>query len=151
MTIRGLGAGISAVALTLAGAGIGLDSGAIASSAEPPAKAHTETFTSTTLKYLKLDKNGNYTDFSKDVEHGKVIGADSTSGKYDPSTGVVTGDVSITRKGGLMSGTFSLDTETEKFTGAIRGGLGRYKGVTGTITGHDVSDNVTDVTITYSK
>jgi hypothetical protein len=151
---RELKAGIAVTALVTAGAGVGVTvatSAATASTAAPQAKAHSETFISRDEKNIRLGKTGKYFDFSKDIEHGKVVGADSSSGTYNVKTGVVTARFSGLRPGGLIYGTFNLDTHSGSIAGTITGGLGKFKGVSGTVSGHAVNDKNSKVTLSYHR
>jgi hypothetical protein len=58
-------------------------------------QAHTETFISRGMKNIQLGKRTEFADFAKDIKHGKVIGADSSSGVYHGKSGVVSADVSV--------------------------------------------------------
>jgi hypothetical protein len=151
---RGLKAGVGVAALVTAAAGAGLGvvaSSATASTSAPHAKTHTETFISRGEKNIELGSRAVFADFSKDIEHGKVVGADSSSGAYDPKTGVVSADVSVLRRGGLLYGRFTLDTRSGAIAGTIDGGLGKFKGATGTVSGHAVNNNDSTVTLTYHQ
>jgi hypothetical protein len=151
---RGLKAGVGVAAFVAASAGAALGvvaSTATASTSAPHAKTHTETFLSRGEKNIKLGSRALFADFSKDIQHGKVIGADSSSGAYDPKTGVVTADVSVLREGGLLYGRFTLDTRNGAIAGTIDGGLGTFKGATGTVSGHAVNNNDSQVTLTYHQ
>jgi hypothetical protein len=152
MTNRQWGVRVGATALALAAAGVGLSltiSAATASTAVSHGKTHTQTFISRDVASYQLGKQGKYVDFAKDVKQGTVIGADSSSGQYHAKAQVVTADASIERTGGLMTGTFTLNIQTGHLSGKILGGLGKYKGVTGTISGHALNDQDTKVTIIY--
>jgi hypothetical protein len=149
---RGVGIGATALALAVAGIGVGLTgSDATASTASSHAKTYTQTFVSRDVTSNQLGKSGAYVDFARDVKHGSVIGADSSSGRYHAKSQTVTADMSVERKGGLMFGTFTLDFQTRQLSGTILGGLGKYKGVTGTVSGRALNDKVTRVTIVYHR
>jgi hypothetical protein len=151
---RGLKAGVGVAALVTASAGAGLGvvtSTATASTAAPHSKAHTETFISRGEKNIQLGKRSEFTDFAKDIEHGKVVGADSSSGAYNGKTGVVSADVSVLRKGGLLYGRFTLDTRSGAIAGKVLGGLGKFKGAKGTIDGQAVNNKDSKVTLTYRQ
>jgi hypothetical protein len=152
MTNRQLRAKIGATALALAAAGVGVGltgSDATASTTSSHAKTYTQTFISRDVTSSQLGKGGAYVDFARDVKHGTVIGADSSSGQYHAKSQTVTADTTIERKGGLMFGTFTLDFQTGHLSGKIVGGLGKYKGVTGTISGRALNDKDTKATIVY--
>ncbi len=130
------------------GAGMGV---ATADASAASAKVHTQRFDSRTVQDYQL-AGGNYVDFSRDVAHGKLIGSDSSSGRYHESTGVVTGYVTFFRNGGTLRARFRFDTRhSTTIYGTITGGQGTYRGVTGTVTGQVVSDTVTRTTLTYRR
>jgi hypothetical protein len=144
-----IGIGVAALSLTATTVGLAAASSpATAGAAHPSSAAHTTTFTSTTVKNISLDKTGHFVEFSTDRAHGKLIGADSTTGEYHAKTGKVTGIVSFLRKNGAIDGKFTLDTHTSKLVGKITGGRGSDKGATGSFHGQAVSRTVTKVTLT---
>jgi hypothetical protein len=152
MTKRHLGVGIGATALSLTATAVGLVTASSSATAVAMHRSvHTTTFTSRTLQSISLDKTGHFVEFSKDIHHGNLIGADSTTGKYHAKTGKVTGVVSFLRKNGVIYGTFTLDTHTTKLVGKIDGGQGAYKDATGTLRGQAVNRKVSQVTITYHR
>jgi hypothetical protein len=84
-------------------------------------------------------------------KHGKVIGYDTLSGKFNPSTNAVTIQVAVALKGGILL--VALDpTKTTTYVGTVVGGAGKFAGATGTINAHSPSENsdITHVTIHYS-
>jgi hypothetical protein len=144
-----IGIGVAACSLTATAIGfVSASSSATAAALHPSSATHTSTFTSTTVKNISLDKAGHFVELSTDRAHGKLIGADSTTGEYHAKTGKVTGLVSFLRKNGAIDGTFTLDTHTSKLVGKITGGQGSDKGATGTFHGQAVNRTVTKVTLT---
>jgi hypothetical protein len=51
----------------------------------------------------------------------------------------------------LLYGRFTLDTRTGMIAGKVVGGLGKFKGASGTISGHAINNNDSKVTLTYRK
>jgi hypothetical protein len=140
-------------ALTLSAGASGIAMSGTGHAEESPALRRgvtTETFTSRVLSSVPLSRTSSV-EVAKDVAGGKAIGADTTVARFHARTGMVTGEFSFARKGGLLSGTFTLDPGTLAISGTIDSGEGRYAGVTGTLVGQAVNRKVTTVTLTYHR
>ena len=87
-----------------------------------------------------------------DVErhNGKVIGFDTFDGTFNVHTHVAHLHVAVSWRGGQL---FLRGTQTEAgvFTGTITGGTDKYKGASGTVTGHQAGPKRTVLTahVTY--
>jgi hypothetical protein len=66
--------------------------------------------------------------------HGKVVGYDTLSGKFNFQTHRVFVRVAISRKGGLLFVQANVG-ESGHFTGKVTGGRGRFSGARGTVRG----------------
>jgi hypothetical protein len=66
--------------------------------------------------------------------HGKVVGYDTSSGKFNVHTQKAFLRIAVSRKGGLL---FAHVTHGDHgpFTGKVTGGRGRFSGATGTVRG----------------
>ena len=96
-------------------------------------------FTSTTFGGQETDVNST----------GKTIGFDDLhiSGT-SPSS--FTAHVALDIKGGFLYGVVTTTNGGKTFTGKVTGGIGTFKGATGTITAKAITSNKTAVTIVYS-
>jgi hypothetical protein len=66
--------------------------------------------------------------------HGKVVGYDTVSGKFNRHTHKAFIRVAVSRKGGLLFLQANLG-QSGPFTGKVTGGRGRFSGARGTVTG----------------
>lgn len=117
--------------------------------AAPHAATHTLKFTSIT----KSSKNFSKTQFGEadvDKSGGKIIGFDTVSGKFNPSTNTGKGNVAINLKPGFIYSTLKF-AANGAITGKLTGGTGKFKNVTGTLaaTNLNKAGTRTAVTITY--
>lgn len=126
----------------LVSAGIGVGTAASAPS------THTLSFRAIQLNGHNVGKNG-FINTEKDVKNGKYIGNDILDGTYNRSTGAVTTTVSLALKGGTLTGHFKATGNTA-IHGKVIGGTGKYKGVTGTLSGTNGPHGSENVTIVYS-
>jgi hypothetical protein len=87
-----------------------------------------------------------------DKSHGKVIGYDAIIGTFHPKTNVVSIDVGLAIKGGLITVHLEQTGNSTKGKGKITGGTGIYRGISGTISTTSPSQNspITHVTLHYS-
>jgi hypothetical protein len=67
--------------------------------------------------------------------HGKVVGYDTLSGKFNFHTQSAFVRVALSRKGGLLFGQANVAESGGHFTGKITGGRGRFSGARGTVRG----------------
>jgi hypothetical protein len=132
----------SIAAGSLAVTGIGVGTSVAASSAPTP---HTITFKSKTVVSKSVGKNKSI-DADKNTAHGKFLGTDVVTFTFKHN--VAKGKVAAAFKGGFIYGKFNA-TQTGAISGKITGGTGKYKDVTGTITGQSAGKNTEKVTITY--
>jgi hypothetical protein len=134
---------IAAGSLAVTGVGVGTS---MAASSAP--KTHTLTFKSKTL-VEKDFPNNRFVDADKDVAGGKIIGTDVLRGKFNVKDKTAKARVAAAFSGGFIYATFNIEGQGVISGGKVTGGTGKYAGVTGTITGHSISNNVEKVTITY--
>jgi hypothetical protein len=81
--------------------------------------------------------------------HGKVVGYDTFSGKFNPRTDKLLLRVALSRRGGLLFVRVTLG-ESPRFTGKVTGGRGRFGGASGTVRGFSPEgSNKTFVRIRY--
>jgi hypothetical protein len=67
--------------------------------------------------------------------HGKIVGYDTISGKFNPHTHNAFLRVALSRKGGLLFAHITIKGPSGPFTGKVTGGRGRFSGARGTVTG----------------
>lgn len=111
---------------------------------------HTLSFKSIQLKSVNMP-GGTFVGIGKDMTKGKIIGGNLLSCRVRPAANNFRCSLSFALKGGQMYGTFILlTTGTDNLKdGKITGGIGAYKGVSGTIAGTSAGHNNENVTITY--
>jgi hypothetical protein len=81
--------------------------------------------------------------------HGKVVGYDTISGKFNVQTHRAFIRVALSRKGGLLFAQANVG-ESGHFTGKVTGGRGRFSGARGTLQGFSPQHgNKTFVRIRY--
>jgi hypothetical protein len=81
--------------------------------------------------------------------HGKVVGYDTISGKFNLKTHRAFIRVALSRKGGLLFAQANVG-ESGHFTGKVTGGRGRFSGARGTLRGFSpLHGNKTFVRIRY--
>jgi hypothetical protein len=131
-------------AAAVAAGGMGLNE-ALAAGA-----THTLSFKSVQLKSVNTSGN-TFVGIGKDVVKGKPIGGNLLSCKVRPTAHNFRCSLSFAIKGGQMYGSFILLTSgTDNLKdGKITGGVGAYKGVTGTLTGTSAGHSNENVTVTY--
>jgi hypothetical protein len=82
--------------------------------------------------------------------HGKVVGYDTLSGKFNFHTHKLFLRVALSRKGGLLYAHVTLTREFGPFKGKVTGGAGRFRGARGTVSGFSPKhSNKTFVRIRY--
>ena len=85
--------------------------------------------------------------------HGRFVGYDVLSGKFNPQTEQVRIYIAVSRQGGLLFGrVHSLRGDDSRYAGVVTGGSGRFVGARGTITAQNAphNDDRTFVTIHYT-
>jgi hypothetical protein len=119
-------------------------------SAAADTKMHTMTFVAHTTESLDIAEN-TFIGADTDKRNGKVVGYDSVTGFYDPSTDSVTVSVALALKGGIITIHFRQAGQSDTFTGRITGGTDKYKNIVGTVSGHSPnhSAELTFVTLRY--
>jgi hypothetical protein len=130
----------------IAAGGVGI-SQALASGA-----THTLSFKSIQLKSVNTSSNS-FVNIGKDVVKGKTIGGNLLSCRFHPAAHHFSCTLTFALKGGQMYGTFNLVNSTPDNLkhGEITGGVGAYKGVTGTLVGTSAGHNNENVTVTYHR
>lgn len=111
--------------------------------------SHTIKFTAVKLKQANVSKTA-FAESEKDVKNGKIIGFDVIRGSFNPTTHSASGNAAVALKGGDIYATLRFSNGPTT-TGQVTGGTGKYKGITGTITGQSHAHGRTSVTITYQS
>ncbi len=111
--------------------------------------SHALEFTAVRGSQLRFGKR-DFGEQGRAVQEGKEIGFYSLSLHFGHRSG--SGSFSLDLKGGHLYGTLHV-TNGPDSSGRITGGLGTFKGATGTLKAHNEnrSGSRTDVTITYSE
>ena len=133
-----------AASVLIAGAAVGLDQ--LTASGAPA--THTVKFVATTIKGHSLGKT-TFANTEVERRHGKVIGFDSVSGKFNVHTQTAEIWVGVAWKGGTLNVIGTSDS-SGNFKGRIVGGTGKYKGIKGIVTGTQVSKNKTALVAKYT-
>jgi hypothetical protein len=82
--------------------------------------------------------------------HGKIVGYDTISGRFNFHTHKAFVRVALSRKGGLLFAHLTLKGPSGPFTGKVTGGRGRFSGATGTVRGFQPKhSNKTFVRVRY--
>ncbi len=139
-------------ALTAAGSAAVLAAGlGIAASGDASANStmHTLTFVSVSNKGFSPTKN-TFLSKANEYSHGKLVGYDIVSGRFNVHTKKVTLWVTLERAGGQLYARI-VTGNSPSFTGRVTGGSGDFSGASGTVTGHSPSQhsNRTYVTVHY--
>jgi hypothetical protein len=108
------------------------------------------------LKFVAIQTAGHgvgrYSFVGTDVNrhHGKVVGYDTISGKFNPHTHKAFLRVAVSRKGGLLFAHLTIKGQSGPFTGKVTGGRGRFSGAVGTLRGFQPKhSNKTFVRVRY--
>ncbi len=145
MKVRASIAAVSATAL-LGGAG----AIAIAATASADITSHTLTFISVTGKTVSFSKT-NFGQQDTDVNSkGKIVGFDMLNITVNPKTGKGTILATVDAKGGFLIGVLPF-SNSKTLHGLVTGGVGTFKGASGTIVTKALNKAGTRiaVTITY--
>ena len=147
ITKRLIAIGVASAATVATGLGVAttLDT---ASATAPTAKAHH-------LKFVAMRTAGHSTGPRTFVgtevnrHHGKIVGYDTLSAKFNVHTRTAFVRVAISRKGGLLFAQANVGRHGH-ITGKVTGGRGRFSGARGTLRGFDPRhSNKTFVRIQY--
>jgi hypothetical protein len=147
ITKRVIAIGVASAATVATGLGVAttLDT---ASATAPTDKAHH-------LKFVAIQTGSHgvgprsFAGTDVNRHHGKVVGYDTISGKFNRHTHKAFLRVALSRKGGLLFGQLTIG-QSGHFTGKVTGGRGRFSGATGTIRGFDPPhSNKTFVRVRY--
>ncbi len=97
------------------------------------------------------DHQSGYYDIAadKDLQHGEVVGFDTTSCFINITTHVATCAIDVSRADGTFHATATLDLDRGTGTGAVTGGTRAFRGATGTVHATSLSQTKTKVTVTY--
>ena len=139
-------------------AGIGLAGTALiigaGGAATLPASGSDKT-TTHTLRLNSITKGGHqvgprsFAGIDVDKRHGKILGYDTVSGKFNIKTHIAVLDVAAALRGGLLY-IHGRSNEAGDFAGKVTGGTGRFHGATGTVTGTQVNNNTTKIVVHYT-
>ena len=144
ITKRQIAVGVASVTMVAAGLGVATT----VDTASAAAKVHTLKFVATQTGQHNTG-NGTFVGTEIERHHGKVVGYDTLSGKFNVQTHTAFIRVAAARKGGLLYVQVVVDPSGQ-FAGKVTGGAGRFKGARGTVTGHSApNSNKTFVTVKY--
>jgi hypothetical protein len=137
-----LAAGVTAVA---GAAGV---SAAVASTGGTSATSHTMRFVANQLQDVMSHQKDVATD--KNATNGNTVGYDVTSCAVDIHTHVATCTVAVARAKGILYGRAKVNVDTGRGSGTVTGGLGGFKGATGSVTiSPGPNQNSNKITINY--
>jgi hypothetical protein len=124
-------ASVTAATVAITGAGAAI--------ATTSSSSHTLSFTSKQTA-ATTHFGPRFVNADKDVKGGHVIGDDVLSAKvtYTKTVHSIAGSIAIALNGGEIYATITGNPDTNKLAGKLTGGAGRYKGVSGTISGSPV-------------
>ena len=147
MKVRTAIATASAAALIAAGGAVVL---ALPAAASPHVTTHTIKFVSV-QKQTKIFSSSALAVQDSDVSAGKLIGFDELNIVFNLKTGKGSANVAVDLKGGLLFGTVPVAQSSATMKGVVTGGVGKFKGATGTIVTKPANSagTKTSVTITY--
>ncbi len=137
--------------------GAGLAAAVVAGGAfAVPALASPHAATTHKMAFISVTKAGvGFSETSAGVQQtdvnkaGKVIGFDEVFGVAISASSVDT-NFALDVEGGLLYGTYTLNTVTGKIThGKVTGGTGAFKHATGTLAAKAISAHKNSITITY--
>jgi hypothetical protein len=132
------------IVATLAASTVALAGAGAAVATTSASSSHTLKLTSKTTSMSQFGPD--FVSADKDLAGGHVVGADVLSGKvtYTKKTHSITGSIAIALKGGELYATVTGNPDTNALTGKLTGGAGKYKGVSGTISGKAVKGSNTE-------
>jgi hypothetical protein len=136
---------VTAGGLALGGMGIG-----VAAPVSPDAGSHTLAIRAVQTS-AKQFSHHHLVFTNKDSIKGKYAGNSVLTGVLNRRTDIVTGNIAIALSRGIVYAHFSENGPTGHLTGTVTGGAGRYKGISGSITGKAVNAKTTQVTVTYNN
>ena len=146
MKIRTAIATASAVALISGGGAFAFATAASASGA-----THTLKFISEQVNTASLSKTSEAVQNKDVTSKGKLIGFDELNIVFNTKTGKASAIVAVDLNGGLLFGAFTLSSSSSTIHGVVTGGLGAFKGASGTILAKflNKAGTKTAVTVTY--
>jgi hypothetical protein len=147
MKVRTAIATAAAAAMMAGGGAVVL---ALPAAASAHVTTHTIKFTSV-QKGMKIFSRGVVAVQDTDVSAGKVIGFDELNIVFNLKTGKGSANVAVDLNGGLLFGTVPVAQSSAPMKGVVTGGVGKFKGATGTIVTKPANNTGTKiaVTITY--
>jgi hypothetical protein len=118
--------------------------------AEASSTSHTLRFTSIETAQKVLPKS-HFAATDRDVVKGKTIGYDVVSGVAPSNSASLVIDIAASVPGGMIYGHCRQSLKTGALTGKVTGGTGKFRGASGTITGHPTGKHgqATAVVVTY--
>ena len=148
MKVRTAIATVSAAAL-IAGGGAAALAFPLAASAR--STTHTLKFISVTKQMHTFSSSALAQQDNDVTSTGKLIGFDELNIVFNLKTGKGTGNVAVDLNGGLLFGTIALSQSNPVDKGVVTGGVGKFKGASGTIVVKPANKAGTKfaVTITY--
>jgi hypothetical protein len=136
-------AAVSAAALISGGAFL------LPAAASTHSVTHKLTFTAVKQKSASFSRIANGQADSDYNSAGKIIGFDVIYVAFNPRTHRPSGGVTLDTNGGFLYGTLKF-TQNPVTHGTVTGGTGKFKGVTGTITGRSLNKSGTRTAVTIS-
>jgi hypothetical protein len=132
------------IAATITAGTVAIVGGGAAFAATSASSSHTLKLTSKTTSMRQFGPD--FVSADKDIKAGHVVGADVISGKvtYTKKVHSITGSIAVALKSGELYATFTGNPDTNALAGTLTGGTGRYKGVSGTISGKAVKGSSTE-------
>jgi hypothetical protein len=143
ITRRAIAIGVAFAATVATGLGVATT----VDSASATAKVHH-------LKFVAIrtgeHKTGHGTFVATDVNrhHGKIVGYDTLSEKFNFHTHRAFVRVAVSRKGGLLYAHVTVG-QSGDFTGKVTGGAGRFRGARGTVIGHSPMHHKAFIRVRY--
>jgi hypothetical protein len=100
---------------------------------------HTLSFTSKQTS-ATTHFGAHFVNADKDIKGGHVIGDDVLSAKvtFTKKVHSITGSIAIALKGGEIYAKITGNPDTNNLAGKLTGGAGKYKGISGTISGKPI-------------
>jgi hypothetical protein len=146
MKVRRTIAALSTAALVGGGA-LGFSAAASASTA-----SHTLRFVSVEEKVIVYSKTSQAEQDKDTTNSGKLVGFDMLNFAFNPKTHKGTALAALDLKGGMLFAVLSVSLSSATSHGLITGGIGIFKGASGTIVAKNLnaSGTRTAVTITYT-
>jgi hypothetical protein len=149
ITKRLIAIGVASAATIATGLGVATTvDGASAAAKAPTAKAHHLRFVAVSTAGHRVGPRA-FAGTEVNRHHGKIVGYDTISARFNFHTNKAFVRVAISRRGGLLFAQANVG-QFGHFTGKVTGGRGRFSGATGTLRGFQPKhSNKTFVRVRY--